>query len=217
MTRKYRVTLDFFKEYTCMQCGRQFVANAPNKVTRLYCSARCRSAYYRSHGRGARQKLPDDRICPGCGTAFKASAGKHYGRFCTTQCYQRAYQKKIYTPHSEKRQGRREYLKKWRKKNTGYEKARRLRAMEVVGNGVLKCSNCGCDKINILEIDHINGNGTKEHRQQTVHAFYTAIANGTRTTDDLRILCKVCNQLAYVQNYFGIKGHQVLWQKSKAD
>jgi hypothetical protein len=27
----------------------------------------------------------------------------------------------------------------------------------------------------------------------------------------------VCNQLAYVQNYFGIKGHQVLWQKSKAD
>ena len=208
MTRNYRVTLDFFMEYTCVQCGKRFVANAPNKVSRLYCSKKCQSAYFRSHGHGYNQKMPDDRVCPSCGSAFKASAGKHYGQFCSTGCYQKGWHKK----HPEKHAILLQDMKDWRKAHPKYDVDYRTRALRVIGGGTLKCAHCGCDKLRVLEIEHINGGGSKEHRSRGAHSFYASIINGTRRTDDLTILCKVCNQLAYVERHFNIKGHVVSWQ-----
>ncbi len=41
---------------------------------------------------------------------------------------------------------------------------RRLRAMTIVGRGVIKCDRCGVDDPRILEINHLNGGGRAERR-----------------------------------------------------
>lgn len=40
-----------------------------------------------------------------------------------------------------------------------------------------------------LEIDHVNGDGYKEHRENWFGSFCPAIVTGARSTDDLRLLC----------------------------
>jgi len=62
---------------------------------------------------------------------------------------------------------------------------------------------CGCDFIDILEINHIKGGGRKEDRESKASnrgkGFWLAIVMGRRITDDLDILCKVCNANHYVR------------------
>jgi hypothetical protein len=91
------------------------------------------------------------------------------------------------------------------KRNKNYNRAFRLKALEVVGKNILACSNCGCTDIRILEIDHINGGGRQETKGRGNYTqFIRAIARGKRKTDDLRILCKVCNAAYYVKQKFDI-------------
>lgn len=56
----------------------------------------------------------------------------------------------------------------------------------------LQCP-CGCSEIDLLEIDHLDGNGNEERKTLSSQAFHLAIRDGKRKTDDLTILCKVCN------------------------
>lgn len=73
---------------------------------------------------------------------------------------------------------------------------RRLRALTVVGRGVLRCSNCPCNDPRLLEINHINGGGRAERRANPKDKnLYGRILRGERNLDDLNLLCIVCNAL----------------------
>ena len=88
----------------------------------------------------------------------------------------------------------------------------RIRLLQKI-NPELKCENCGCDVISILEINHIFGGGVKE-LSKDYSAFRTAIMKGTRQTDDLELTCRVCNNLRYVKSK-GINNHKVIWNDTR--
>ena len=107
-----------------------------------------------------------------------------------------------------------EYNKKWRKKNKEkfnetmrkIMRKYRINALKIVGKGNIKCSNCGCDKVEILEINHIKGGGCKElNKGKDSYKFYKNIIKGSRNTDDLNILCHVCNHAYFVKQKYGIE------------
>lgn len=90
----------------------------------------------------------------------------------------------------------------------------RLAAMEVVGRGRLECSNCGCNNILLLEINHLNGGGAKELRHGNPYRFYADLAQGRRPTDDLNLLCRMCNALHTVRLKYpeiGVR-FEILWR-----
>lgn len=71
----------------------------------------------------------------------------------------------------------------------------KLKALQLI-SGLEKplCADCKCSDLRILEIDHINGGGTKEIKSMLRKTnIHREVAMGRRKTDDLRVLCKVCN------------------------
>jgi hypothetical protein len=90
----------------------------------------------------------------------------------------------------------------------------RLRVLQIVGRGVLKCSRCGCDATELLEINHINGGGAQEvKRKNTI--FYGKILRGERCIDDLNVLCKMCNILHYIELTHGEQNYILTWGKNE--
>jgi hypothetical protein len=91
--------------------------------------------------------------------------------------------------------------------NKCHDDARR-KALTIVGQGVASCSNCGCDLFGALEINHVNGGGSRERRSSRYKngwPFYYDIVKGRRRTDDLNVLCRVCNAYYYMQTKYNIK------------
>ena len=78
-------------------------------------------------------------------------------------------------------------------------KAKRLRfvnKIRVVGILGRQCKGCGIKDIRILEVNHKNGNGTKELKEcGGSNVLYRLIAQGKRQTNDLELLCANCNVL----------------------
>lgn len=70
----------------------------------------------------------------------------------------------------------------------------RLKVLMIVGRDVIRCSNCGCDVVGLLEVNHKNGGGCKEISAYP-YKFYRNIISGVRKTDDLNLLCSVCNRV----------------------
>lgn len=56
-----------------------------------------------------------------------------------------------------------------------------------------KCARCGNTDLRVLEVNHINGGGREELRHIHPVDFYQSIANNTRMTNDLNVLCGNCN------------------------
>ena len=75
----------------------------------------------------------------------------------------------------------------------------------------LICSNCGCNDINLLEINHMNGGGKKELDALKSGDLKYLIINGSRKTDDLNLLCRPCNGLDYLERKFGRLPLRVVW------
>lgn len=71
-------------------------------------------------------------------------------------------------------------------------------AMNIISNNNLKCVKCGCDDFRFLEINHKNGGGSKELKGFG-YKFYWDIYKKRRDTNDLEILCKICNALHYLE------------------
>lgn len=69
-----------------------------------------------------------------------------------------------------------------------------------------KCSHCGCDDLRALEINHVNGGGSKEHQLRGGYVFYADILSGKRKTDDLELLCTVCNAHHHIKVLKGVSG-----------
>lgn len=99
------------------------------------------------------------------------------------------------------------------KKN--WQTRERMVILKKVGRGKIECSNCGCSDVRILEINHINGGGTLETRKgRYAREFHWAIYKGTRSIDDLNLLCKVCNIEHYVKLKFGIDKFKITYVNS---
>ncbi len=80
---------------------------------------------------------------------------------------------------------------------------RRLRAMTIVGRGVIKCDRCGVDDPRILEINHLNGGGRAERRaSEHDQNLYGPILRGERDLDDLNLLCRPCNAIDEIERKF---------------
>jgi hypothetical protein len=97
-----------------------------------------------------------------------------------------------------------------RRSSSEWERTYRNRSRLLVGRGRLECVGCGCDKIELLEINHKNGGGGKEFKELG-NKFYRDIAKMERTVDDLELLCRPCNAVHYLQTKFGPLSFKVLW------
>lgn len=117
----------------------------------------------------------------------------------------------------------RESVVRWKTKNPkkyeecwrSHNKQRRLRVLQSVCSD-LRCVRCGCDRIELLEINHKNGGGLKEVGRKS-QVFYGKILSGERSTEDLEILCKVCNIWHYAELKFGRLPYKVTWEKSNVE
>jgi|YelNatPaOPRAMG01_1025707.scaffolds.fasta_scaffold36599_4 hypothetical protein len=83
-----------------------------------------------------------------------------------------------------------------------------------------KCVYCGCDFLRVLEINHKNCNKRELERKfrkpESGYSFYKRIVNGTRTTEDLEVVCGVCNKNHYFQRKFGLRWQVVYeYQRNK--
>ena len=95
--------------------------------------------------------------------------------------------------------------KSGRKKATEYNQRIRLKAYHIIGGPHLVCSRCGCERADLLTINHINCDGGQENENRSGTKFYRKIVQGKRKTDDLEILCKLCNWAHYYETKYGIK------------
>lgn len=113
-----------------------------------------------------------------------------------------------------------QWVQNWRKKHPEKEKLarkrayqnRKLRAIKTVGEA--KCNNCGCDEIQFLEFNHINGNGSREYRESNRSSMMDRLLTGKRGFEDLEILCRVCNALDYLSRKNGEQAKRltILWK-----
>jgi len=89
---------------------------------------------------------------------------------------------------------------------------RKQRAFEMIGGAV--CISCGCDEIAFLEINHINGGGSKEHKLRKC-CLADSILSGKRSIEGLNVLCRVCNAIDFLKRKkpesFGF--HITRWEK----
>lgn len=93
-------------------------------------------------------------------------------------------------------------LEKATEHNRNCYKNIRLIAFQIISNlEIPKCSNCACEYLPMLEINHKNGGGNIEGLRGI--NLYVKIINGKRKTDDLEVTCKVCNIIHYVKLKFG--------------
>jgi len=97
----------------------------------------------------------------------------------------------------------------WRRHNRLF----REKVLTVVGRGKLVCNRCGCDKFELLEINHVNCGGLAEVSRKN-QRFYKSILDGHRSIDDLEILCKLCNILHYIEFKHGKQPYILEWRPS---
>jgi hypothetical protein len=110
--------------------------------------------------------------------------------------YQRAEATKLETIHEDRY---------WHRHN----RKLRSKALDVVGRGKVECVRCGCNKKEILEINHKNCDGKKKDRHS--QRMFRKIIHGEREIDDLEILCRICNILHYVEFKNGPQPFKVNW------
>jgi len=99
----------------------------------------------------------------------------------------------------------REYQRKYAKDNAerktlqskGYVRRMRLAALEILGG---ECVRCGFDDYRALQIDHINGNGTKERKSMTKNYHKAVIASVLNNENKYQLLCANCNWIKRVEN-----------------
>ena len=113
------------------------------------------------------------------------------------------YTKEYLINHPE----RKNKMKDWRSLHgKDYERRQRVyarkRVLVMISHSIKPtCVRCGCDDERLLEINHKNGGGRQEFLKQG-NKLYWDIIMLRRTTDDLEILCRVCNAWHYLELKF---------------
>jgi len=110
------------------------------------------------------------------------------------------------------------WVKRWRDKNPDKQKLarkkaynnRKLKALKIVGEP--KCEICGCDELDFLEFNHINGNGCKDWKNNKGVPMMDRVIAG-RNTNDLNILCRICNAKDFLErkNNKQSKRFKIIW------
>ncbi len=114
------------------------------------------------------------------------------------------YKKKYYRDHKEENK---EHQKK-------YYKQRRLKLLNIISNNNPCCVRCGCNDIRLLEINHKNGGGNKETKKgKKSSKLRNDILNGKRKTDDLELLCRVCNSRHWLELKYGKLSYRIFYNK----
>ena len=93
---------------------------------------------------------------------------------------------KIYTERN------REKTREWSQRHTHRVK---MAAITALGG---KCARCGFLDWRALQINHINGGGSKEYRSRHAEDIYKDVIRGTR--NDLELLCANCNWIHRFEN-----------------
>lgn len=112
------------------------------------------------------------------------------------------------TEHS--RAYRERYPDKIKEQRKRLHSSRKYRALCKVGEPV--CCSCGCNEVDFLEFNHKDGNGCQEFKENSASMIDKILTHG-RTTDDLNILCRVCNALEYLErrNEASAKRYTISW------
>lgn len=172
---------------------------------------------------GKKSTLKTDLVCRGCGAEWK-----YTGTTNNTKCpfcgkAKDARKRTDYAADYDKSGDRKKSLIEWnskpenrRPREQKYRELLRKRVFfKITGDIYPHCVKCGCDDPRILEINHKNGGGNKEMQHgKKSNAFYVAIANGSRRTDDLELLCKPCNSIHYLEMKYGPLPIKVVWSGS---
>lgn len=89
---------------------------------------------------------------------------------------------------------------------------RKLKAFRIIGEP--KCKRCGCDILEFLEYNHINGGGSKEWRKNNGRSMSDMLLTKGRTKEGLEILCRVCNAADFLsrKNNEQSKRYKIIWQ-----
>ena len=99
--------------------------------------------------------------------------------------------RKDYIVMSSREQARKYYQDhKEQKRNYGKRYYIKLRGdvIHLLGS---KCQDCGNNDIRVLQVDHVSGGGSKEHRELGWVRIMRKIRNGQ--TDGYQLLCANCN------------------------
>ena len=97
------------------------------------------------------------------------------------------------------------WVKRWRDKYPEKQALARKRAYNnrklkaILKVGEARCVRCGCDELDFLEFNHIGGNGCKDHRENKNVPIMDRILTKKRNTNDLEIVCRVCNALDFLE------------------
>jgi len=125
---------------------------------------------------------------------------------------QRACKKKYHLKHGEERRAKgRKYYQEHREERIAYHekynqehreehklkhKVRtwdiKLKVIKLLGG---RCRNCNLADARVLQVNHLNGGGTKERAFRGSNKFYLGILSGERGVGDLELLCANCNIL----------------------
>lgn len=74
-------------------------------------------------------------------------------------------------------------------------------AFKKISNDI-KCCRCGLKNESILQINHKDGDGNKEH--QSIRSFYRRVAIGERKVEDLEIVCSLCNWAYFLERKYNV-------------
>ena len=156
--------------------------------------------------------------CRGCGASWENQATTYRVRCSVCGKTKDARIREPYPSDPKKRAQRLAKLKEWVKQNkkAKHDKDESLlkkRVFFLVSGGPnAKCARCGCDDWRLLEVNHKNGGGLREHEAgRYARAFYHDIMQRRRGTEDLEILCRPCNAIHYLEMKFGPLPMRVAW------
>jgi len=180
--------------------------------------------------RGEDRIIPKDRKCVLCNNTdtrhYYHNNGRVYAKWyriesgfiCTTCFYRCAKERERLRQYVQNNRSyvnrlRREWYRRDPARTAKIEsekrKKKRQRALLLVGRGLVKCINCGCNKPEFLEVNHINGGGSKENERSS--KFYSDLLAGRRGIEDLELRCKICNILHYSERIYGKLPHKIIW------
>lgn len=159
------------------------------------------------------------RICENCKASFRfrrcyANRPGKPGRFCSIKCRLECMSG-INNPNiSDLARAVGSKKAKFYKHKQNYQRIRLLALQLLSGNKIPQCSRCECDVFNILEVNHLNGVKRDSKNRYGVGLWRMVIKLKDEAKKYFNVLCKVCNQLDYIERQFGVKGHTIVWKKS---
>jgi len=87
---------------------------------------------------------------------------------------------------------------KYRERILRTERQYRVKALEILGN---KCVRCGFSDLRALQVDHVNGGGTKEHKKYgTSRGIYMQVIRTENKDGKYQLLCANCNWIKREDN-----------------